>query len=35
MCFNQLIEADDTSYLEVVEPVKINKEVEVIKELQR
>nr|DAY38282.1 MAG TPA: hypothetical protein [Caudoviricetes sp.] len=35
MCFNQLTEADETTYLEVVEPIKIDKEVEVIKELKR
>lgn len=33
--FNQLTEEDDTSYLEVTEPVKINKDVEMISELER
>lgn len=35
LCFNQLIEEDDTSYLEITEPVKINKDVEIISELER
>lgn len=33
--FNQLTEADDSSYLEITEPVKVNKKVEIIKELER
>jgi len=35
LCFNQLTEEDDTSYLEVTEPVKIDRDVEIISELER
>ena len=33
--FGQLTESDDTSYLEITEPVKVDRKVEIIKELER
>ena len=33
--FGQLTESDDTSYLKITEPTKVNRKVEIIKELER
>lgn len=33
--FRQLTESDDTSFLEITEPIKVDRKVEIIKELER